>query len=347
MRRQPAESIDERAQSLFKMLVEQYLREGAPVASKHLAAAPGVDISAATVRNIMAEFEAQGLVRSPHTSAGKVPTNVGLRFFVDSLLSYAPLQEAQIQQLETELNPDLSPSELVVSASSLLSNLTQMTCVITLPRRDHVALRQVEFLSLSGDRVLVILVMSDREVQNRVIHTDREYSDVELTQAANFLNQEFAGQSLLSIRSSLLLSMQEDKDRMGSLMQTALDVAAQVFTAEEDTEQQVIVSGETRLLEMSSDADTVRTLFDAFSHKGSILHLLDRCLQSHGIQLFIGEESGSKLLDDVSVVTAPYSVQGQLAGVLGVVGPTRMAYREVIPVVDVTARVLGAAMTQI
>lgn len=347
MKHQPGESVDARAKSLFKMLVEQYLLEGVPVASKHLASAPGVDISAATVRNIMAELEAQGLVSSPHTSAGKVPTNVGLRFFVDSLLSYAPLQEAQVQQLESELNPDLSPSELVVSATSLLAHFTQMTCVITLPRRDHVALRQVEFLPLSGERVLVILVMSDREVQNRVIHTDREYSEVELTQAANFLNQEFAGQSLLSIRRSLLVSMQEDKDRMGSLMQTALDVAAQVFAAEEDTEQQVVVSGETRLLDMSDDADTVRTLFDAFSHKGSILHLLDRCLQSPGIQLFIGEESGSKLLDDVSVVTAPYSVQGRLAGVLGVVGPTRMAYRDVIPVVDLTARVLGAAMTQL
>jgi heat-inducible transcriptional repressor len=222
-----------------------------------------------------------------------------------------------------------------------------MTCVITLPRRDHVALRQVEFLPLSGDRVLVILVLNDREVENRVIHTDREYSDVELTQAANFVNREFGGRSLISIRSALLASMQADKDRMDSLMQTALDVASRIFVSAEDGEEeapQVVVSGENRLLDMSADTDTIRTLFDAFSHKGNILHLLDRCLETHGIQLFIGEESGYELFDEMSVVTASYQVQGQVAGVLGVVGPTRMAYQEVIPVVDVTAKLLGAAI---
>lgn len=341
--------VDPRAQSLFKMLVEEYLSEGVPVASRRLASLPAVGVSSATVRNIMSDLEAQGLVRSPHTSAGKIPTNRGLRFFVDTLLSLDPLETRQLEQLEQELNPDLSPQELVNSASSLLSHLTQMTCVITLPRRDHVALRQVEFLSLSGDRVLVILVLNDREVENRVIHTGREYTDVELNQAANFINREFGGRSLMSIRGALLASMQADKDRMDNLMQTSLDVASQVFVEPESAEPdspQVVVSGENRLLDMSADTDTVRTLFDAFSHKGNILHLLDRCLETHGIQLFIGEESGYELFEEVSVVTAPYEVQGQVAGVLGVVGPTRMAYQEVIPVVDVTARLLGAAINQ-
>ena len=341
--------VDPRAQLLFKMLVEEYLAQGVPVASKRLASLPTVGVSSATVRNIMADLEAQGLVQSPHTSAGKIPTNRGLRFFVDTLLSLDPLETRQLEQLEQQLNPDLSPQELVNSASSLLSHLTQMTCVITLPRRDHVALRQVEFLSLSGDRVLVILVLNDREVENRVIHTGREYSEVELTQAANFINREFGGSSLISIRRALLASMQADKDRMDNLMQTTLDVASQVFVepeTDEDDSPQVVVSGENRLLDMSADTDTVRTLFDAFSHKGNILHLLDRCLETHGIQLFIGEESGYELFEEVSVVTAPYEVQGQLAGVLGVVGPTRMAYQEVIPVVDVTAKLLGAAINQ-
>ncbi len=341
--------VDPRAQSLFKMLVEEYLAQGVPVASKRLASLPAVGVSSATVRNIMSDLEAQGLVQSPHTSAGKIPTNRGLRFFVDTLLSLDPLESKQLEQLEQELNPDLSPQELVNSASSLLSHLTQMTCVITLPRRDHVALRQVEFLPLSGDRVLVILVLNDREVENRVIHTGREYTEVELTQAANFINREFGGSSLMRIRSALLASMQADKDRMDNLMQTTLDVASQVFVEPEtaaDDATQVVVSGENRLLDMSADTDTVRTLFDAFSHKGNILHLLDRCLETHGIQLFIGEESGYELFEEVSVVTAPYEVQGQLAGVLGVVGPTRMAYQEVIPVVDVTARLLGAAINQ-
>ncbi len=342
------ESVDPRARALFKMLVEEYLAGGVPVASKRLAAMPAVMVSAATVRNIMADLEAQGLVQSPHTSAGKIPTNRGLRFFVDTLLSLDPLEARQLEALEAELNPDLSPQELVNSASSLLSRLTRMTCVITLPRRDQIALRQVEFLSLSGDRVLVILVLNDREVENRVIHTGRAYTDVELNQAANFINREFGGQSLMSIRASLLASMQADKDRMDRLMQTALDVASQVFTVagDEAGEPQVVVAGEQRLLDMSSDTDRVRTLFDAFSRKGTILHLLDRCLESQGIQLFIGEESGYKLLDEMSVVTAPYEVQGRLAGVLGVVGPTRMAYQEVIPVVDMTARMLGEAINR-
>ena len=343
------ENVDLRARKLFKMLVEEYLAQGVPVASRRLASLPEVGVSSATVRNIMADLEARGLVQSPHTSAGKIPTNRGLRFFVDTLLSLDPLEARQLEELEAQLNPDLSPQELINSASSLLSHLTEMTCVITMPRRDHVALRQVEFLSLSGDRVLVILVLNDREVENRVIHTDREYSDVELNQAANFINREFGGRSLMSIRSALLASMQADKDRMDNLMQTTLDVASQVFVAADADEAktpQVVVSGENRLLDMSADTNLIRTLFDAFSSKGDILHLLDRCLETHGIQLFIGEESGYELFDEVSVVTAPYEVQGQLAGVLGVVGPTRMAYQEVIPVVEVTARLLGAAINQ-
>jgi len=345
MRKQAEDLVDERAQLLFKLLVERYIADGAPVASKVLASSPEIEVSSATVRNIMSELEERGLVRSPHTSAGKVPTNLGLRFFVDSLLSVQPLDEAQVHQLEHELNPDLSPKELVESASNLLSHLTRMTCIVTLPRRDQVALRQVEFLPLSGDRVLVILVLNDREVQNRVIHVDREYGDTELTQAANFINREFAGLSLLSIRHALLESMQADKDTMNELMQTALNVASRAFAdTGADAGQQLVVAGETNLFGMSGDTATVRTLFDAFSRKGSILHLLDRSLDSQGIQLFIGEESGYKLLDDVSLVTSPYEVNGELAGVLGVVGPTRMAYQDVIPVVDVTARVLGAAM---
>jgi heat-inducible transcriptional repressor len=346
MRKQAEDGLDERAQLVFKLLVEQYIADGTPVPSRLLASQPGVEVSPATVRNILAELETHGLVRSPHTSAGKIPTHRGLRFFVDSLLRVRPLDEEQINQLQGELNPDLSAKELVESASNLLSHLTHMTCVITLPRRDQVALRHVEFLPLSGGRVLVILVLNDREVQNRVIRTDREYSEQELNQAANFINREYGGLSLIKLRQALLESMQADKDRMDSLMQVALDVAALAF--EEDAEaagSQLVVAGETNLLDFSGDTHQVRKLFEAFSRKGSMLHLLDRCLDSPGIQLFIGEESGYQLLDDLSLVTSAYQVRGQLAGVLGVVGPTRMAYQEVIPVVDVTARVLSAAMS--
>jgi len=345
MRKQAEETLDSRAQLVFKLLVEHYISEGTPVPSRRLAVQPGVDASPATVRNILADLEAQGLVRSPHTSAGRVPTNRGLRFFVDSLLHVRPLDERQVERLRHQLNPDLEPKALLESASELLSHLTHMTCVITLPRRDQVALRHVEFLPLSGQRVLVILVLNDREVQNRVIRTDREYGASELNQASNLVNREFGGMNLQQIRQALLDSMQADKDRMDNLMQTALDVATRAFESDPvGSGQELVVAGETNLLDFSANTEQVRRLFEAFSRKGSILHLLDRCAHSEGIQLFIGEESGYELLDDLSLVMSPYEVNGRLAGVLGVVGPTRMAYQEVIPVVDVTARVLSAAM---
>lgn len=334
--------VGERAQHLFKMLVERYLLDGAPVASKTLATQPGVDVSSATVRNIMAELEARGLVSSPHTSAGRVPTNLGLRFFVDSLLSVQPLNRDRVRQVAAELNPDLAPSKLIESASNLLSQVTRMAGLVTLPRSGQEALRQVEFLPLSGSRVLVILVVNEREVQNRVIRTDREYSESELLQAANFITREYCGQSLYSVRRTLLDSMQDDKDRMDSLMQTALDVAGKAFE-ESDEDGDYVVTGESNLLD-ANDADAVQLLFEAFSRKRDILHLLDRCLSSQGIQLFIGDESGYELLDEYSVVTAPYHVKGTVAGVLGVIGPTRMAYQDVIPIVDVTARILGSAL---
>ena len=345
-RNQAADALDERAQLMLKHLVEQYISDGQPVASKRLASQPGVEVSAATVRNIMGELEQRGLVRSPHTSAGKVPTSMGLRFFVDTLLAVQPLDAERIRQLEGELHPDMAPQQLIESASDLLSHLTRMTCVVMLPRRDAVALRHIEFLPLSGQRVLVILVLGDREVQNRVLQLDREYSESELTAAGNFINREFGGLSLVELRKRLLDSMQQDKDRMDQIMQAGLDLARQTFAEDADEEnQQLVVSGRSALLDASGDTDQLRSLFDAFSRKGSILHLLDRCLESDGVQLFIGEEAGYRFLEDMSLVTASYEIEGATAGVLGVVGPSHMAYHNVIPVVDVTAKVLGASLS--
>jgi heat-inducible transcriptional repressor len=343
------DAIGERAQRLLKMLVEHYLAQGTPVASKTLATQRGVDVSPATVRSIMAELEARGLVVSPHTSAGKIPTNLGLRFFVDSLLSVQPLGRGSLQLLREELNPDLPPSRLVELASNLLAEISRMASVVTLPRTEQVALRQIEFLPLTANRVLVILVVNEREVQNRVIHTDREYTEAELVQAANYVNREYAGASLPSIRAALLASMQHDKAQVDRMMQLAVDMAAKAFGVDGDSDADpdapgYVVAGETNLLDTRSDTDAMRRLFDAFARKRDILHLLDRCLDSNGIQLFIGDESGYGVLDDYSVVTAPYRVKGQVAGVLGVIGPTRMAYQKVIPIVDVTARLLGEAM---
>ena len=340
----PRREVDERAQRLFKMLVERYLAEGTPVPSKKLASSTEVAVSSATVRNVMADLEARGLVASPHPSAGKVPTHQGLRFFVDSLISVQPLDESRVEAIRGGLDPDLPPHQLVEAASSLLSRVTHMAGVVTVPKLADVALRQVEFLPLSGDRVLVILVVNEREVQNRVVHTDREYQEAELAQAANYLNAEFAGQPLAAIRAGVLASMRDDKDRLNSMMQTALDVAAKTFAADEAESESYVVSGESNLVDSLATVDAVRALFDAFARKTGIVHLLDRCLASQGIQLFIGEESGYRPLDDYSLVTARYEVSGHVAGVLGVVGPTRMAYEKVIPVVDATARLLGAAI---
>ena len=334
-------SVSERSQLLLKMLVERYLTEGTPVASKALAGAPGVQVSPATVRNIMADLEAKGLVHSPHTSAGKVPTNPGLRFFVDSLISVQPLTEQKVADLRQGLSPDMSASDLVDAASRMLSQVTRMAGVVTLPRLEMVELRQVEFLPLSGDRVLVILVLNEREVQNRVIHTKKSYSQTELNQAANFINEHYAGLPLANVREALFSSMERDKNQMTSILEAAMDVAGKALEPDQ-SDDNLKVSGERNLA--TAEPETMQRMFEAFSEKGRILHLLDQALDSDGIQLFIGEESGYKLLDDMSLITSPYEVNGQVAGVLGVIGPTRMAYQDVIPLVDVTARLLGAAI---
>lgn len=336
--------VGERAQHLFKTLVERYLADGAPVASKKLASASDLAVSPATVRNVMADLEARGLVSSPHPSAGKVPTHQGLRFFVDSLISVQPMDAQGVGRIRGGLDPDQTPKQLVETASRLLSGVTRLAGVVTVPRAEQMALRQVEFLPLSGDRVLVILVVNEREVHNRVVHTDREYDETELNQAANYINQTFAGESLHAIRKGVLDSMQQDKDRLDSMMQATLDVASKAFAAEEQPDAEYVVTGESNLARTLASVEDVRELFDAFTRKGAILHLLDRCLDTDGIQLFIGEESGYRPLDEYSLVTARYETRGRVAGVLGVIGPTRMAYNTVIPVVDVTARLLGTAI---
>ena len=341
------EQLNERANVLLKLLVERYIESGAPVSSRQLAVESRLDISSATVRNVMADLEGLGLVTSPHTSAGKVPTVQGIRFFVDSLIRVQPLEPESLDLLQGELgNPERTSRELVATASNLLSGITRMAGVVTLPRREIVTLRQVEFLPLAGNRILVILVVNEKEVENRIIRTERQYEQAELQQAANFVNEHFAGESVHRIRDRLLADMADDKARMNALMQEMLEVAANVFRQDAEREPEYVVAGEGNLLNFVSgeDMDMVRALFEAFGRKRDVLHLLDRCLEAEGIHLFIGDESGYRPFMDYSVVTAPYEVDGRPAGVLGVIGPTRMAYQRVIPVVDATARLLSAAM---
>jgi heat-inducible transcriptional repressor len=336
--------INERAQQLLKVLVETYIESGQPVGSKRLLDQSELSVSAATVRNVMADLEEKGYLNSPHTSAGRVPTPLGYRFFVDCLINVEPLENSDLLNLRKRLDPDMSYQELVASASSLLSDVTHMAGVVTLPKREQILLRHVEFLHLSEKRVLVILVLDGHEVQNRIIYTQREYSENQLKQAANFINQSFAGETLPSIRKGLVAGMQSDREHMDSLMQTAMELAGKAFSTEEVNDY--VVAGQENLFELARDQalDSLRGLFQAFNLKGDILHLLDKCTDSQGVQLFIGEESGYKLLDECSVITSPYRVEGELVGVLGVIGPTRMAYNKVIPIVDATARILSAAM---
>lgn len=339
--------INDRAQQILKSLIELYIRSGQPVGSKALVEEARLPISAATVRNVMAELEEYGFITSPHTSAGRIPTASGYRLFVDSLISVQPIADSTLSRLQVELHPAQSSQDLVTATSKLLSDITAQAGVVTLPKREKTVLRQIEFLPLSDNRVLVVLVANKQEIQNRVIQTHRPYSRAELSAAARFLNENFTGKSLESARTELLNSMERDRMQMDNLMRTVLDVAQQAFQPGQG-EHDYVLSGQSRLLHSAEPVsmDKIRGLFDAFNEKREILHLLDNCVNAGGIQIFIGQESGYDVLDDYSVITAPYEEGGRIVGVLGVIGPTRMAYDRVIPVVDATARLLSAALSK-
>ena len=344
-------ALNERTQHLLRALVERYIRDGQPVGSRTLARDAGLDLSAATVRNVMADLEEMGYLHSPHTSAGRVPTVRGYRLFIDALLHLKPLKPEEIALLRRGIDqPVRDGAELARAVSDLLSGVTHLASVVMLPRRKVVTLRQVEFLSLTDHRVLAILVLNNQEVQNRIIQTQRLYSTEELHQAAHYLNQQFTGQGIGQVRESLLRDLRETRDSLDRLMQTVVEMAEHTFTTgsgdEGDYEGDYVVAGQTQLMQYAdlSNLETLRHLFEAFHQKRDLLHLFDQCLDAEGVQIFIGEESGFEALESCSVVTAPYSAQGQVLGVLGVIGPTRMAYDRVIPVVDVTARLLAAAL---
>lgn len=340
--------LTERAQLLLKNLVEHYIRDGQPVGSRTLSRESSMGLSAASIRNVMADLEELGLIHSPHTSAGRVPTVRGYRLFVDSLLTISPLDQNTVTHWQQRLHDSRDPDMLLASASRQLSDVTSMAGVVMLPRREQLSLRQVEFLPLSHNRVLVILVVNEREVQNRIIHTQRDYSAGELQQIANYLNQLCAGQDLRRVRQSLLSELDDTRSSMNQLMADAISMAQQVFNEEQFSEDGLLLAGQTNLMsyEEMGNMDKLRKLFDAFNRKRDILQLLDQSLHAEGVQIFIGEESGYEVLDDCSVVTSPYKVDGQIVGVLGVIGPTRMAYDRVIPIVDVTAQLLGASLNQ-
>jgi heat-inducible transcriptional repressor len=341
-------TLKQRAQQVLKVLVERYIEDGSPVGSKTLAEEFALGLSPATIRHILADLESAGYLTSPHTSAGRVPTPLGYRVFVNNLLTVQPLENTEVQTLKKTLDPDLDMSCLLQSATLLLSSITQLAAVIALPKRNRIELRQVEFLALGANRVLVILILNNREVQNRVIYTDRIYTPNELLQAANYLNAHYSGKSLLMIRKELLAAIREDQDTMAQLLQAAVDVGKKAFTTDEQNKD-YIMAGQNNLLNYKNktiDPAQCRALFDMLTQKQEILNLLEHALQAEGVQIFIGKESGYEILGDCSIVTTSYSIDGQLVGSLGVVGPSRMQYERVISAVDVTAKLLSHALNQ-
>ena len=339
-------AIGARAQLLFKTLVEKHISDGQPVGSTTLVEASGLGVSPATVRSVMADLESLGLVMSPHTSAGRIPTAQGYRFFVDTLLNVKPLDSEQVRELAGELKPEPDLQGLMRRASTLLSSVTRLTGMVMLPRRKQSSFRHIEFLPLSEKRILVIWVVNELEVQNRIIQLDQPCDPGELQQAANYLNERFAGQSMRAIRRALLKELHSARESVNSFMVTAVEMAEQAFPGESEQGDDYVLEGGSNLMGYAemADMEKLHDLFEAFERKHKILDLLDKAATAQGVQIFIGEESGYQVFDGCSFVTAPYSVSGETAGVLGIIGPTRLNYERVIPVVDVTAKLLGAAL---
>jgi heat-inducible transcriptional repressor len=339
------QNLSDRSLQLLKNLVERYIHSGQPVGSKVLSQDSDLKLSPATIRNVMADLEDLGLIYSPHQSAGRIPTATGYRLFVDSLLTVKPLAEQELSYLHQGLENTSDNTDIVAVASRVLSDVTQMAGIVTIPRREMACLNHIEFLPLSHNRVLVIFVTDEQEVHNKIIQPSKNFSPAELQQAANYLNSIYAGRSLASVRDVLLNQLQQDQQRLNQGMLDAISMAQLAFVPNQAKED-YILSGETNLMSFSelSDMDRLKQLFEAFSQKHSVIQLLDQCLIADGVQIFIGEESGYQPFEQCSLVTSTYSINGEIVGVLGVIGPTRMAYQKVIPFVDVTAKLLGAAL---
>jgi len=337
--------LDDRARTLLKALVERYIADGTPVGSRTLSRASGLDLSPATIRNVMADLEEAGLIASPHTSAGRVPTARGYRLFVDTMLTVRPLESAQPDpEVAAMLQPD-QPQRVITQAASLLSNLSQFVGIVSAPRKAGV-FRHIEFLRLGEKRMLVILVAPDGDVQNRVIFTARDYTAAELQEATNFLNAHYAGLTIDEVRSRLKSEIDALRGDIATLMQAAVDAGSEAMQENSDN---VVVSGERNLLGVSDLADdmgSLRRMFDLFEQKTELMRLLETSSRAEGVRIFIGGESQVVPYESLSVVTAPYEVDGRVVGTLGVIGPTRMPYDRMIQIVDITARLVGHALSQ-
>ena len=331
--------LDDRARLLLKTLIERYIADGQPVGSRTLSRASGLDLSPATIRNVMSDLEEIGLIASPHTSAGRVPTARGYRLFVDTMLT------AQQGEMDAPaLTPD-QPQKVIASAAQLLSNLSHFVGVVMAPRRSSV-FRHIEFLRLSERRLLLIIVAPDGDVQNRVLFTDTDYTASELQEASNYLNANFSGMAIEQVRARLHHEVDRLRGEIAKLMQAAVQVGSEVMSQAQD---EVVISGERNLLavtDFSSDMNQLRRAFDLFEQKAQLMRLLDVSSEAEGVRIFIGGESQTVPVEDLSVVSAPYEVDGQVVGTLGVIGPTRMPYDRMIQIVDITSRLVSNALSQ-
>ncbi len=339
--------LNDRAKYLLKVLVEGYIEDGNPVASTALARRSGLQLSSATIRNVMASLEKNGYIHAPHRSAGRIPTSRGYRLFVDTMVDINPLDRSILDMVKNKFNSQQSANTLIQSASGLLSGLTQFAGIISVPRARAIAIRHIEFLQLSATQVLVVLVLTNNDVQNRIIQVEREFSSAELQQSSNYLNDILVGKGLSQARNVLLKDIKQVHKDMNQMMVSAIALGEKALDlGDKDSTKSCVIAGKTNLMEYDDlgDIQKLRQLFAAFNQKRDVLSLLDKCLQAEGIQIFIGKESGYTIFDDCSVVTAPYQLDDDQMGVLGVIGPKRMRYERVIPVVDVTAKLLTAAL---
>ncbi|MBC7499440.1 MAG: heat-inducible transcriptional repressor HrcA [Herminiimonas sp.] len=336
--------LDTRAQKLLKALVERYIADGQPVGSRALSKFSGLDLSPATIRNIMSDLEEMGFVASPHTSAGRVPTPRGYRLFVDTLLTVQAIDESDLEAKMQQRLQSSSPQRIIANAAQVLSSLSQFAGVVLTPRRESI-FQQIEFLRLGEKRILLVIVAPGGDVQNRLLLTDGDYTPSQLTQAANYINLHFGGLSFDDVRIRLQGELRQLRDDMTQLMQAAVEAGSDAMA---DDSEDMVISGERNLLtvaDLSSNMTSLRKLFDMFEQKTSLMQLLDISSKATGVQIFIGGESQLVPMDQMSVVTAPYEVNGKIVGTLGVIGPTRMAYARVIPIVDITAKLLSNALS--
>ncbi|MDL2337562.1 MAG: heat-inducible transcriptional repressor HrcA [Pseudomonadota bacterium] len=334
--------MDERARTLLKTLVERYIADGQPVGSRTLSKASGLELSPATIRNVMADLEELGLIASPHTSAGRIPTARGYRVFVDTMMTAQPWR-IDPPTFETQLQAD-QPQRVIANAAQMLSSLSNFVGVITAPRKTSV-FHHIEFMRLSERRVLVILVAPDGDVQNRVIFTAKDYTQAQLLEASNFLTSNYAGLALEEVRERLKTEVDALRGEISTLMQAAVQAGSEAVA---DSQEQVVISGERNLLtvqDFSSDMGSLRKLFDLFEQKTQLMRLLDVSSRAEGVRIYIGGESHVVPFEELSVVSAPYEVDGVVVGTLGVIGPTRMAYDRMVQIVDITSRLVGNALS--